>query len=724
MLNKKLFNEGMRQAFLFGITMLITSTLLNCFTPANELINNQINKGIGLRIINPSYSAVTEEDYDELLEQFSGSPEIVEMIKEQFINNTLLRYIEMEEANTPMLVLMLIIPLVMIFSQFQFINDRSGCDFYHSIPFTRLSIVVNFSLPALIWIILSISIPILCNSFIYSLVDTIVLDYSMLIPEIAEKIIIAFLVYSALLIGVSLSGQLITCFIIASMVLFFPRFLITMGIASIDVNTQYIRKGEQIFTNLIGNNLNLLVRKISSIPDDWSSSFQLSQPVTGAYIYTFILALVLFAIGCYAFTKRPSEATGQNTINPLAQHIIRIGLVTPLVIFATHFYIEQSWSIFSNHMNLILPIAIFIVILYFSYEVITTKDGKKLVQSVLVFPVLILIAVGYYGIISLNSQSILSNSEVDINHIKSVNFDFNQASSYSSESVSVVYDSFTSDLIKDYDIINGQVLELVSTTINTQVEKLKYKDLSYYDDTISIPVTFDLYNSELSRVITFELNTLEEVLKILENDTHINTTILTQLPEKSDLVSAKISVKNSAKSSSLVSNYDYAENIANVLYDEYNTLSNEQQLKVQNTDNLSLVLSLNTQNSSKVICLNELLPKTRQLVIDTYIENNQSNYNVLNYYLDQNKTLDNFYIKSLDNKYNLTTQPFFQSSVEQNDELYNLLKTATLNLNNQNLDYDNMYLITFNITILGSGVIDKVELLLPLTDDVLDIILN
>lgn len=720
MLNKKLFNEGMRQAFLFGVTTLIISIILNCFTPANALIDNKINKDIGAKIYNNTSPVIyLEDDYDDLLEEFSGSPEIIDLIEDVYERDIFIQFFSMEEANAPMLVLMLIIPLIMIFSQFQFINDRSGCDFYHSIPFTRLAIVINFSLPALIWIIFSITIPILCNSFIYSLVDTIVLDYSMLIPEIAEKIIIAFLVYSALLIGISLSGQLITCFIIASMVLFFPRFLITIGIASVDVNTQYIQKGEQIFTNLIGNNFNLLVRKISSIPDGWASNFKVEPPVLEAYIYTFILAIILFIIGCYTFTKRPSETTGQNTINPLAQHIIRIGLVTPLVIFATHFYIEQSWSQFSSHMNLILPIVIFIVILYFSYEVITTKDGKKLVQSVLVFPVLIIISVGYYGIISLNSQSVLASSRVDINSIKTLSFNFNQAIRNTSESVDVNYDSFTADLIKNYDINNGQIIELVSTTINNQVDKLLHKDLYYFDDTVSIPVNFNLNNSELSRVITFDSNTLKEVLNILGEDTNINTSIFTQLPEKTDLVAGKIE---------FLSNYKYSQaeiqNIANVLYDEYNSLTLDQQLTVLDTDDLSLVISLDTANNSKEINLNKLLPKTKKLVIDMYIETNQSNYNIFNFYLEENKNLDNLNIKSLDDNYNLTTQPYSKATLEATEELYKSLKTSTLNLDYQNLDYDNMYLIKFNVTILGSGVIDTVEILLPLGDDVLDTINN
>lgn len=810
MFNKKLYIEGLKQTFIFGIFLLVLSTVINCFNPLNQLINNHryIDE---YDYINHSFN---NQDLENLIQDFGNDPLIEEILSKQFYDNLYEEKITIDSANTSMLVLMFLVPIVMIFAQFQFLNNRQACDFFHSVPVSRRSLVLNFSLSALTWIFLCMIIPMLFNSFIYSLMNNIVMNYEFLLPNILEKILISFLIYSSLLIGISISGQVITASVVSGLILFLPRFFITMIVYLVNVKLKYFN-GIVTFTDIIGNYNNLLIKKFTSIAD---FAFNLNQSNnniytfyeleklnynTISYFYTLILAIILFFIGCYIFEKRESELVGKSTSNPLIQHIIRIGLVIPGLIFAIAIYIIFSTNFYStNIFQIILPIGIFTVLTYFTFEIISTKSLQRLIKSVLVFPVVIVFAFGYYGIISLSTQNVISKSQIDMNEIKSVNLNFTSSNhlGYNGRygAYADMYDSYTLKLISEYALTNGEIIQVISTAYNdflNNIESIDYREFSTGE---YITVTINTKSKSIEREIGFNNNVAEQIFDILLKDEYINNTILTQLPEKSSVISSKVTSLTSGRN-----NNETTKLITDVLYEEYNSLTLAQQLEVvfnskanrfdyddsflfdweatynlyhemtyigkegsykedgffeysndysewqpatmsdYNSNDFPLVLALfDVDNNSKFIHLNDNLPKTKKLIIDMFIESNQTGYDLLDFFIN-NYNDDLFYefnISSVDDYYNITTQlpieynyyASYNKVYLPSKELLDFLDNSIENLKLNDLDYDNLYIVTFKPFFkkvsnqnYREHLLKTTRILLPFTQEEFeDIILN
>lgn len=767
MFNKKLYLEGIRQTFLIGLFIIVVATILNSFIPLNLIFDNtgEYYMSYNIKVIqeNPEYSAKMKE-----------------ILIDELHNMNYTTKINIADANMSMNILMYLIPIIMIFLQFKFLGDRVACDFYHSIPVSRLELVISYSISALTWIVLSTLISILCNGLLFSFVNDITLNYSLLMPYAIRQILINFLIYSALLIGVSLSSQLITSIIVSGLILFLPRFAVTMLLSIINTNNNYIIKGTDQLTSLFGNHLNLLTSYYSKSFDEWYTNpvysnvftmtiedFEMLDYTLGSYIYTFILALILFSIGCFTFVKRKSEMAGKNTPNRLIQHIIRIALVLPIMIVFV--YIANRNTFF---LDAVFPVFVFSLVIYFTYELITTRDLKKVLNSALYFPIVIVFIFAYQGVILLGESYL--TSPLDLSDIKSVKLDFNP-SHVDVTSLNNHYDSYTIDLISEYDFYDEELIEAVSVGTESYFNYLNNKNSIYYDVKLYSSVSFETKSKVTSRFIQFKEEYADIIMKRIFSDEYINKTLTTQLPEKDDVVSARATVLTPYNYSS-----DELQRIIDVLYQEYDALTLEQKLQVAyGTDNyeydksnydrnshnlgytlmreyyefnsykeyelykyidgsnllddtssygsndLPMALALYTKdNCSKFIYINDLLPKTKKLMVDIFIETNKSNYDMFNFALSGEVpySFNNFNIISLDDAYNLSTEILreYDYSIKTlrfvlNQELADIFTNSINNLS-LDIDYENLYVITFKPNLPDQTFDDK-RILLPLTKD-------
>lgn len=785
MFNKKIYCEGIRQTYLFGVFLIAISTIINCFVPLNELIiNTQMpfanSESINIDVINqnPDYSA----EVKELL---------IAQMRENYANYSIYSHMDIEQANTTMNVLMFIIPLIMIFAQFNFLGSRKASDFYHSVPISRLSLVVNFSLSAMTWIFLCMVIPMLANGALMTIVDGITLNYSLLLPNIIDKVIISFLIYSALLIGMSLTGQILNAGVVAGLILYLPRFVtfVTLFVVSDITNALSRSYGYYSYTGMFGNNLNLLFNKIigpyisqfSGVAFMYdfvqtTENFEVYDYNINAYIYTLTIALFLFALGCYAFVKRTSESAGKNAVNKFVHHAIRITLVSPIVIF-----VAGSIKADGYFLDYIFPVTGALLFIYFVYELISTRNLKSVGNSAKFLPVLLVIGFAYSGVLELIVLNTFS--KIDANSINSVRFDFN-AKYGVDEIANEHFDSYTSKLIAEYDFNDPVLIQTVSEALAKNIDYKsgasdEFRVTGNYTQLIE-GVDIKTGFKNVSRLLEFNFEETEIIKDIVYNNDYVNSALM-QLPEKTEVVAGR---------ATSLTKYNYShqeiQSIIDVLYDEYNSLTNEQKQQVlfsydlydnnfyyssagielarkeygfgyykegihltdndsesyieeatnYNSDNLPIILALYTDDGySKYIQINNLLPNTKKLIIDMFIQSNTLSYDVLEYITDLGTPSDyiftNFNIASFDDKFNIKTLLYYRYGEYVRDlsfdkpakELLDLFKTASLRLQTE-VDYDNMYIVTFE-TITEGYNFTPIRVLLPFTQQEYEtIILN
>lgn len=675
--------------------MIVLSTIINCYLPIYELINpsnNYTNSYTTNSIAEEMSKSTNPELYQEIIDMASN------------IGNIGIQMVSLDQANICMYALMILVPMIMIFVQFKFLNSRKACDFFHSIPVTRLSLVVNFSLSAITWTTLCMIIPILTNVFICNLNNSISLYYDSLFLSIVEKVIIALLVYSAMLVGISLSGQFITSVVVACLILFLPRYIVTMAVQSINSNTDLFKLGNILYTSVIDNYNNLLVSMFTSIPDSLSSYKYKIYPTDyynpiQPYIYTTILAMVIFALGCYTFVKRKSESAGHNTPNTLVQHIIRVGLVSPIMILVVYVYNSSSYYIesFSDHLEYIFPALIVTIVIYFTFELITTKSLKKLINSIPVFGIVILFAIAYNGVIYAGTNLTLTQAQNNTKNIDSVSLNL-------SANATPLYDSYTFELISEYKLTDERILSATTNAINT------YIDVINNNTNLNFSGNGYVKANNISQHIKFTKDDLLPIITALREDEYINTTLLSQIPAKADVSTIRVTTLNS--------NYDNekTQRVLDVFYDEFATLTEDQKLTLMynpnytvveldydsvennnwlegnndivnatslisnmssyyysysqnykenilyeydananneyktspvpyssyNSNDLPIVMGLVTNNGAyKYITLNTLLPNTKKELIDIFIESNQYNYKLFEYVINNTVNTNN-----------------------------------------------------------------------------------
>ena len=287
--------------------------------------------------------------------------------------------------STPMLWLsMFLTPLLLVMKLFSFMNKRRASDFYHAIPQTRKTLFGSFFAGILTWI-LGIALMVTLVSLIFYMISpAIIFTPSLILLSFLGFLVGAFLVTSGLLLAKGLSGTGLTNIVIAAMILFYPRIIILI-INSIFMNiTGIIYRGDtNLFTN-VSYNIPFSLFNPDSVLWAYGLADVSRSVVLPSIFYTFILGLIYFILAGVLFCKRKSETAGKGAISPSMQHVLRCLLIFPLTLGIPSMLFSpfRHSGTFGVDVVGIVFLVIFILIVYFVYELIITRKLIRLVKAI------------------------------------------------------------------------------------------------------------------------------------------------------------------------------------------------------------------------------------------------------------------------------------------------------------------------------------------------------
>ena len=143
-----------------------------------------------------------------------------------------------------------------------------------------------------------------------------------LLPFAASLFCMSFLMVAGMLVSMSITGTVFTNLLFAGILLFCAA--LCTGVAVIYGECPAVSVGfcgNGIFrnaNNLLFSGVNVV---FSMSENDGTSIETLFSPSWQAYLYTFLLGLLYFAIAAFLFHRRRSEAAGQSAPSRLLQHI-------------------------------------------------------------------------------------------------------------------------------------------------------------------------------------------------------------------------------------------------------------------------------------------------------------------------------------------------------------------------------------------------------------------
>ena len=344
-----------------------------------------------------------------------------------------------------------IVPMMMMVA-FSYLKARKTSDFYHSIPIKRESMYFSTILAAIVWIvaILIIFSVIPLGAAAFTLAFRI--DMSLYWEIISKTLIASIFVLSCFALGVSLTGNGFTNFFVSVMIVFVPRVVIGIICSLAEEFTPFLILN--VGNSLLNAEYNILFDLIDSG----------AIPYYGTVIYSLVVSCAYLVLGAVAFVKRKSEMAGKPSAFSGVQVVTRMILPFIALLGSLYFVLwakyYEDYDVEFAFSSLALAIVAFTI--YFIYELITTKRIKKVLKSLVWFPVLIggVAVVGI--IITIGSKIALARTvdEDKINYIVVDELDFA---------------FFKKNFVK---IESEEAIELIADTYNAQME---YADV-YFDD--------------------------------------------------------------------------------------------------------------------------------------------------------------------------------------------------------------------------------------------------
>lgn len=508
--------EGIKQTKALGICALIMTLLVSCGRPFLHIIQNE-----------KLYSAISLEDFAMAI-----------------------------------FILWVIFPIFLVMSLFRFMNRRDASDFYHAIPLNRTCVYTSYSASVAFWAIVSVVFSSIISYILYQIVGNpyVYIPSDFIGKTILAVLIAAFLSISVTLLAKGLSGTEFANIIITGLIMFAPRILIKF-FAETAVSSAYIIPASTIkFANPTWN---ILLIPFSN-HDYGTFSEVITRPST--LIYSLILAIVYYILGLIAHKFRKSETAGASASYRGVQIVVRsiIGLM-PLIPLCISI-VTRKFSVTTGYFLIMVTASLF---LYFLYELVTTKSGKKLIVAIPMYLIVVGLSCAFvFGSVILRNSML--NDVPAISEIESVSISSYIGYSTYNNSQSQNHKFRDTDMIKVFQNAFAENVDYIEK--NNSIDYI-YKN-SYEHHVIVFHTTS---GKDIERTIYIDKSEMDIVLSCISKDKDYLKKI-TALPKDIQGIGFS-SYIDSIKEGS----FDDFE-AWHIYEQEYSALTDEQKLKVLRYD--------------------------------------------------------------------------------------------------------------------------------------------
>lgn len=470
--NRGLYLEGLRQLKLIGILMTVIFSVVAIIPPVGAGI-------LSLRQV---------PEIQKYQPDYIPTPEKVDGVL----------------MNPAIIAVFLVIAPVMVFILFGFLNKRKSSDFYHAIPHTRLSIFLSFYGAVMTWVAIMIVTSSVCAIISYAIFPQFFFpQYSALLLFILTCFVISTLVVGASLIAVSLSGTTATNVLLTLLILYLPRITLTTLNTALMSSLPILPSGHGF--PLLDNSYNLLFHFLSNFFNGkLFRGNQMIKSMTSVHglIYTAVLAVIFTVLAAILFICRKSESAERSAPSKRLQATYRIIVTMIVCLFAcmSIFYLTHS-----KHYNIdsevfgIVVLYIVALIVYFAYELISTRKWKNLLRALPGLGIVAVLNVAILGLLGGLRASSLSFTP-DADEIKSISVISTDESNHDDYYLSEYsFYAYIQTQMHTIQLDTPESKEIIVASLSDCVKILKENGTNYYREGIN--------NSDYKNPITVKIST-------------------------------------------------------------------------------------------------------------------------------------------------------------------------------------------------------------------------
>lgn len=429
--------------------------------------------------------------------------------------------------NVTLLVVLLAAPL-MTLMLFHFLDNRAASDLYHALPHKRITLYLSYAGAVLLWVVLLLVLGTLTSAIACGFAHKyITLLTDSLLPFAASLFCMSFLLVAGMLVSMSVTGTVFTNVLFAGILLFLPR-LCVLGLQSSMANALPFLS-DSAGTGFFRNANNLLFSGVNVVfsmsESDGTSVETVFSPSWQAYLYTFLLGLLYFVIAAFLFRRRRSEAAGQSAPSRLLQHIYRIVVTMVICIFIVcAMFSEMTNGMMRDEWFVFLVLYLVAALVYFAYELITTKKWRNLLTALPGLGIVALLNVGILlGMHAVEKHIVAQRPAMQ--EIESVSFCSTDGTDYISSSSFLNYRDYINLMSRDIAITDPTAVTLVSYYLDENLKTWEeggndaYQSKYYTEgDYSSYHVIVRTKDQTLRRLIYVPVSETEKLLNALQTN--------------------------------------------------------------------------------------------------------------------------------------------------------------------------------------------------------------
>lgn len=293
-----------------------------------------------------------------------------------------IRYLNSGGENPFAAFFMIVYPIIYVFPVlytlylFRFQMKRSTDDFYHSLPQTRVCLSLSFLAAVMSWYLAGLIVPAAVTCGAAALCGYAVPLWS-IVSTVIGAAIAGLLAVAGAFLAAAISGRIFSALCATVMILFVPRLLLSSLVTTV----------LRCIAVLDLSTLNWFLQDIHLLASFGSLT---SQP---AWLYSALLALLYLVLGIWAFCRRPAETAEKSAVSRGMQTLYRLtvsfvcclpmihGLYSELTQTSVQYDLSGAFANVSETGLYILGY-VFVIAVYFLFELITTRKAKNLLKAI------------------------------------------------------------------------------------------------------------------------------------------------------------------------------------------------------------------------------------------------------------------------------------------------------------------------------------------------------
>jgi ABC-2 type transport system permease protein len=446
-----------------------------------------------------------------------------------------------------------------LFVLFSFLQKRKESDFFHAIPYTRTCVYVSFVAAALafVWAIQIAASLISC--LLWGMVPNAVFSLGSFIPYVLCCLLASAMLSGFMMLALTVSGTPGSCMLLFALFTCFTRVVLSIFLGSLE--SIDLLPSIEMFSDSFFSPYWFLPLNVFHYMVETESAARLMYTPSNI-LYSIFVTIGIYALAGLIYKKRKSEMAGSPAPGRITQTLFRVMFTLIPALLIPFFWISGDTD-FAIHVALL----IIVLLVYFLYELITTKRAINMVKAI---PSLIFVVIGcVVFLLGFQSyQTVVLKHRTDADEIKLVTI----------EAGGVAHNSYQSHLLYEMKISDPAVLEMVAKQLAYSQDCERFGEMNddYWNRT---KVTLHLKNGiTIRRNIIFSVESNDRILDTLRELESVREALY-RLPSDEEIDGGVIYVDLANRSHYLDLYHSQTDLIA-LFREEYESLTQEQKDRV------------------------------------------------------------------------------------------------------------------------------------------------